>query len=162
MCPAHVKNCLKYGSLNHFEKCVVNLKLKTLTQITDQINELTRSKQKKTSPPNEPHENYNPDFDSNRSPSDDNCVATISSESKKNEPMNKKLRTGTMETMICTIINKSIAQRVVATAEFFFWNQGTNAREFRTNSNSPMPIVNKIQSSIAITGCAAKPVVKTC
>ena len=29
------------------------------------------------------HENYNPDYDSIYSSSDDNCVATISSESKK-------------------------------------------------------------------------------
>ena len=116
----------------------------------------------KTTPPNELHENYNPDFDSNHSPSDDNCVATISSESKKNEPMNKNLTTGTMEKLICTIIYKNLAQRVVATVEFFFWNHGTNGRGFRTNSNTPMPIVKKIQSSIAITGCAAKPVFKTC
>ena len=100
MCPTHVKNCLKCVSQNHFEKCEVNLKLKTLTQITDQINELTMSKQKKTTPSNELQENYNPDFDSILSHYDDNCVATISIESKMNESMNKKLTTGNMETMI--------------------------------------------------------------
>ena len=135
---AQGKKCLNCGLQSHLAK---QCGQPTVQNPNNGTNKRINIVETEETPPsedyqvNELYDNFNSDFVSS---SDDNCVATIFSDSKILEPINQITTVGTAETIImlnssrvCTIINERLACRVAATGEFQCQICRAKARELR-------------------------------
>ena len=97
--------------------------------------------------------NYDSDYDDNN----DNCVAAISikTDTREVEPVNLVICVGKTCTKalvdsgsICTIVNKSLADKVVSECKDSYWVQSPEIHDLKTFSNDKIKIVGVINTSI--------------
>ena len=156
-CIAKGKTCNNCGLLNHFAK--VCRKQRTVKP--------QNSKKKMVSVvEEEPHPEDSVDllqpaklYESDYSSGEDNTVAVIQNAVEKVEPLNMPLKVGNINTTLlvdsgsaCSILNRSLASRVVQSSPRAFWISEKVSPQLRTISNEPIQVEGKIQSPITSKG----------
>ena len=169
-CPARGKTCKNCGTSNHFAKVCRKTKqankprsrvnyvddsiseaatVGTTTSVTEQVNNISKLLQQKSI--------YDANYDSDYDDYDDNCVAAISynTDAREVEPVNLDIRVGNTSTKalvdsgsVCTIINKSLADKVVLECKNSYWIQSPEIHDLKTFSNDIIKIKGIIKTSI--------------
>ena len=90
---------------------------------------------------------------------EDNPVAVIESAVEKVEPLNMPIKIGNINTTLlvdsgsaCSILNRSLASRVVQSSPRAFWISEKVSPQLRTFSNEPIQVEGKIQCPITSKG----------
>ena len=98
-------------------------------------------------------------FESDCSSGEDNTVAVIEIAVENLEPINMPIKIGNINTTIlvdsdsaCSILNRSLASRVVQSSPRAFWISAKVSPQLRTLSNEPIQVEGKIQSPITSKG----------
>ena len=169
-CPARGKICKNCGIANHFAKVCRKPKqaskpgsrvnyvddsiseaatVGTTTSVTEQVNNISKFLQQKSI--------YDANYDSDYDDYDDNCVAAISykTDTREVEPVNLDIRVGNTSTKalvdsgsVCTIDNKSLADKVVSECKDSYWIQSPEIHDLKTFSNDIIKIIGIIKTSI--------------
>ena len=169
-CPAGGKICKNCGISNHFAKVCRKPKqankprsrvnyvddsiseaatVGTTTSVTEQVNNISKLLQQKSI--------YDANYDSDYDDYDDNCVAAISynTDTREVEPVNLDIRVGNTSTKalvdsgsVCTIVNKSLADKVVSECKDSYWIQSPEIHDLKTFSNDIIKIIGIIKTSI--------------
>ena len=158
-CTAKGKTCNNCGLLNHFGKvCRKQRSVKP-----------QNSKKKLVSVvEEEPHSEDSVNFiqpaklyESAYSSGEDNTVAVIENAVEKVELLNMPIKIGNINTTLlvdsgsaCSILNRSLASRVVQSSPRAFWISEKVSPQLRTFSNEPIQVEGKIQSTITSKGWA--------
>ena len=169
-CPARGKICKNCGISNHFTKFCRKPKqaskprsrvnyvddsiseaatVGTSTSVAEQVNKISKLLQQKSI--------YDANYDSDYDDYDDNCVAAISykTDAREVEPVNLDIRVGNTSTKalvdsgsVCTIVNKSLADKVVSEGKDSYWIQSPEIHDLKTFSKDIIKIVGIIKTSI--------------
>ena len=117
--------------------------------MTEQVNNISKLLQQKSI--------YDANYDSDYDDYDDNCVAAISynTDAREVEPVNLDIRVGNTSTealvdsgSVCTIVNKSLADKVVLECKDSYWIQSPEIHDLKTFSNDIIKIKGIIKTSI--------------
>ena len=168
-CPARGKKCKNCGISNNFAKVCRKPKqaskprfrvnyvddsiseaatVGTTTSVTEQVNNISKLLQQKSI--------YDANYDSDDD-YDDNCVAAISykTDTREVEPVNLDIRVGNTSTKalvdsgsVCTIVNKSLADKVVSECKDSYWIQSPEIHDLKTFSNDIIKIIGINKTSI--------------
>ena len=142
-CIAKGKTCNNCGLLNHFAKvCRKQRNVKPQNSKKKMVSVVEE----------EPHpEDY--------SSGEDNTVAVFENAVEKLKPLNMPIKSGNINTTLlvdsgseCSILNRSLALRVVQSSPRAFWISEKVSPQFRIFSNEPIQVDGQIQSPITSEG----------
>ena len=98
-------------------------------------------------------------YESDYSSGEDNTVAVIENAVEKVEPLNMPIKIGNINTTLlvdsgsaCSILNRSLALRVIQSSPRAFWISKKMSPQLRTFSNEPIQVEGMIQPPITSKG----------
>ena len=174
--PLYCPNCGGSWLPNQRDKCISKGKTCNKCGLMNRIVKVCR-KQKNAKPQNskkrtlnivdeEPHHEHSVNFlwstklyESDYSSGEDNTVAVIENGIAKIEPLNMSTKIGNISTKLlvdsgsaCSILNRSLASRVVKSSPHGIWIHEKVSRQLRTFLYETIHIEGKIQTRITIKG----------